>query len=90
MKDQEARDQIIRLTERIRVLERDSRVGLNKCEKLLLSQGCSRAYSYGTPIDVAVELILEHLGLELELVPYVSGHHILRKKDKLEASKDKK
>ena len=81
MKDQEARDQIERLTERIRVLERDSRVGLTACERYLNSEGNDGGFRYGTSLDVAVELILEYLGVTLEFVPYATARHILVKKE---------
>lgn len=82
MKDQEAQREIERLERRIRDLEENTRVGLTECEKMVLGCGDTHAYNYGANIQTAVELILDHLGYEVEHVPFVNGYDRLRKKSK--------
>jgi len=80
MKDQEAQKEIERLERRIRDLEENTRVGLTEHEKNALNCGGTHVYDYGANIQTVVELILAHLGCEVEYVPSVNGYHRLRKK----------
>lgn len=73
MKDQEARDRISRLEKRLEFYEYERMIEVCTSEILVAYEEVS--------IRQVVELVLEHLGMELEYTPYVQSEVALRPLD---------